>query len=87
MTLETSDKQKITARFPQPLVSICRYIASQDLLLFVTSFSFQHDPLDPYVEVLGCVEQDLSISVARVVNYGTDFGGCGISCIVSQSRN
>ena len=37
----------------------------------------QQDPLDPYVEVLGCVDQDLTITVERIVNYGTDFGGCG----------
>ena len=42
----------------------------------------QQDPLDPYVEVLGCVDQDLTITVERIVNYGTDFGGCG-SCIKS----
>ena len=37
----------------------------------------QQDPLDPYVEVLGRVDQDLTITVERIVNYGTDFGGCG----------
>lgn len=40
----------------------------------------QQDSLDPYIEVLGCVDQDLTITVERIVNYGTDFGGCG-SCM------
>ena len=39
--------------------------------------SFQQDPLDPYVEVLGCVEKNLTVNVERIVNYGTDFGRCG----------
>ena len=40
-------------------------------------FLVQQDPLDPYIEVLGCVDQDLTVTVERIVNYGTDFGGCG----------
>ena len=38
--------------------------------------SFQQDPLDPYVEVLGRVEKNLSVNVERIVNYGSDFGRC-----------
>jgi hypothetical protein len=30
--------------------------------------------LDPYVELLGKVEQDCSLSIQRVVNFGADFG-------------
>ena len=34
----------------------------------------QHNPLDPYVELLGKVEHDCSLTVQRVVNFGVDFG-------------
>lgn len=34
----------------------------------------QHDTLDPYVELLGKVEKDCSLSIVRVVNFGADFG-------------
>ena len=36
----------------------------------------QTDPLDVYVELLGKVEPNLSISVERIVNFGNDFGEC-----------
>ncbi|XP_064401836.1 uncharacterized protein LOC135347733 [Halichondria panicea] len=51
LNLEASDKQTVTANFPQPL----------------------RDPLDTYVELLGKVENDCSISVERIVNFGNDF--------------
>lgn len=31
------------------------------------------DTLDPYVELLGKVERDCSLSIQRVVNFGADF--------------
>ena len=34
----------------------------------------QHDSLDPYVELVGKVEMDCSVSIQRVVNFGADFG-------------
>lgn len=87
MTLETSDHQRITLHFPRPLVRLLytrMYTASQlrvdDHLPSVCLF--QQEAVDQYVEVLGCVEPDLSVSVERIVNYGVDFGRCGVTRLV-----
>ena len=80
MIVETSDGQKITANFPQPLVScVCvlmySYIGYAKLAdLCLTTLYPQRDPLDPFVEVLGKVEQDCSITVERIANFGASFG-------------
>ena len=34
----------------------------------------QHDSLDPYVELVGKVENDCSVTVHRIVNFGVSFG-------------
>ena len=38
------------------------------------SFVFQHEPPTPFVEVVGQVGYDCSITVDKIVNYGSDFG-------------
>ncbi len=38
----------------------------------------QHDSLDPYVELLGKVERDCTITIQRIVNFGTDFGKAAV---------
>ena len=75
MTLECSDGKSITLKFPSPLVGLLSLMTPLIKLHF-KSCCLQQDPLDPYVEVLGRVDQDLTITVERIVNYGTDFGGC-----------
>ena len=93
MTLECSDGKSITLKFPSPLVGplACHWPpAVPPSLNCVSNRVFlQQDPLDPYVEVLGRVDQDLTITVERIVNYGTDFGGCGslLNYLIITSSN
>lgn len=69
--VETSDKQKLTARFPQPLVVFC--LSCSFLAMLYASF-LQGEPMSVYVELVGRVEKDLSLSVERWINFGADFG-------------
>ena len=46
------------------------FVTVSILYLYLT----QHDALDPYIELVGKVERDCSLSIERVVNFGVDFG-------------
>lgn len=64
--MESSDKQTIKLHLQQPLV---RLIINYYVLPYL-----QNEPLSMYVEVVGLVESNLSLSVSKITNWGSDFG-------------
>ena len=65
--METSDKQRISVNFQYALVSFVGYSINHVSLI-------QSEPLSIYVELIGKVENDLSLSVGKWINFGADFG-------------
>ena len=74
VSVEMSDGVKIQASFPQRFVSKSGASQGGSCYCRPCTYYLQHDSLDPYVELLGKVEQDRSLSIQRVVNFGADFG-------------
>lgn len=64
--MESSDKQTVKLQLQQPLV---RLIINYYVLPYL-----QNEPLSMYVEVVGLVESNLSLSVSKITNWGNDFG-------------
>lgn len=42
--------------------------------------------MDPYVELVGKVERDCSLSIHRAVNFGPDFGKLVCVCVHARAR-